>query len=238
MKTMKRILVLLLVVAGLLLLTSCSLFHQHEWQYRVVKDATCSEKGLLEILCTGCGEKQYADLEPDAHSYVGNVCIKCGTHATAKQMTRVTLTLGTDTSGKWSFQSIYDLARTFGYSWSYSSFMSSLTGNSLKQAYLDSLGFFHVTVSSPNADGSLLETPLALPIQRVEVTNPLPSLGRLLRADVEEGGELVFTYADASRCSAGSFTAPMSITGFAISTEGELVIFYGNGMIAFAGTIG
>ena len=77
----------------------------------------------------------------------------------------------------------------------------------------------------------------SLPIEKVAVTNPLPSLGRLLRADVTDG-ELIFTYADASQCSAGKFTGLRSITGFGISTAGDLVIFYSSGMVAFAGTIG
>lgn len=231
---------LLLLVAAVLLLalTACDMFHDHVWEYRIAKDATCTEKGLLELLCTDCGEKDYVDLQPIAHNYRDGFCVDCGASVSAdKRIEKITMPADADVEGRWSLNAIYDLACTFDYKGSYQSFASDLSGSSLKQASLDNLGLFHVTVTAPTARGGTLETPVVLPVDKVSVNNPHPSLGRLLRADIM-GNELIFTYADASQCSAGNFTGDMHITGFGINTAGELVIFYQNNMIAFVGTLG
>lgn len=233
----KKTSVLFLLLAVLILsLASCGLFHDHVWQYRIAKEATCTKKGLLELFCTDCGEKDYVDLETLEHEYQDGACVACGAAEVSKQITRSTLSPEADVEGKWSMEAIYDLACTLQFNGTYTRFLSSLSGALLKQAYLDAVGLFHVTVTVPTPRGGTLETPLALPIKKVSVDNPHPSIGRLLRADVV-GDELLFTYSDGTQCSAGRFSGDTCITGFGISEAGELVIFYQNNMVGFSGTL-
>ena len=151
----RAISIALLLALAIFSLTSCNLLHTHVWQYRLVKGSTCTEKGLLELFCIECGEKDYADLETASHNYQNGVCTDCGAAATeAKAITRSTIPAGADTEGKWTFESIYELASTFYDQGSYESFMGSLSGVTLKQAHLDSVGLFQVTVVAPTTERS------------------------------------------------------------------------------------
>ncbi len=52
--------------------------HTHTYKYYTVKEATCAEKGVLEVLCEACGEKHYEDIERKAHILVDGKCTVCG----------------------------------------------------------------------------------------------------------------------------------------------------------------
>ncbi|MBR7095667.1 MAG: hypothetical protein IKC73_05570 [Clostridia bacterium] len=234
---------LLLVFGGL---TSCTLVsqltHEHEWQYRVAKAPTCTETGLMESLCVGCGEKTYNDIEKSAHAYVNGVCRDCGAQGSHQDtLERIPVPGGTDISRAWSLYQIYETVKELDskYKKSYAAFSASFSGVYLKDASLDSVGLFHTTISVPFSNGKRLETPLALNIGAITVANPKPSVGKLLRADIVEN-ELIFTYTDGSTRSAGSFTGTglaEKIVGFGIGTNADLLVFYSDESIAFAGTI-
>ena len=56
---MKKILVSLVLIAMLIcvvFLASCDIFHYHDGELLVIKEATCTEKGLAHMYCTDCGE--------------------------------------------------------------------------------------------------------------------------------------------------------------------------------------
>ena len=74
---MKKVLVLLALVAALVLcLVSCSHIHNFgEWS--VTKNATCTEDGVKTRYCD-CGEKQSDVMPATGHSYIDSVCINCG----------------------------------------------------------------------------------------------------------------------------------------------------------------
>ena len=232
----KMLLLFVLTVMLILSLTSCDLFHDHVWQYRMVKEVTCTSKGIIELICTDCGEKDYVELEMIEHDYRDGVCFNCGAIEAPKQIQLSPLPAEADVNGKWSMEAIYDLACTFQYNGTYTDFLYSLSGTLLKQANLDKVGMFHVTVSISMPQGGTLETPLILPIEKISVDNPYSSVGRILNANVI-GDELFFTYNDGTQCSGGKFTGDASITGFGISESREVVIFYQNNMIGFAGTL-
>ena len=52
--------------------------HVHQWsKFYIAKDATCTEDGILEAICS-CGEKSYQTLLSVGHKYKNNVCSVCG----------------------------------------------------------------------------------------------------------------------------------------------------------------
>ncbi|MBQ2718577.1 MAG: hypothetical protein IJF73_00750 [Clostridia bacterium] len=246
MKKIRMTAALMLPVMLLLLLTSCGMItrltHEHEWQYRVAKAPTCTEGGLMEALCVGCGEKTYNDIERTEHSYVNGICRDCGAQGSiGNVLERVVIPAGVSTANAWSLYKVYETARTIdtGIKASYTTFVSSFSGVYFKDAYLDSLGLFHTTISAPYSGGRRMETPLALSIGEIAIQNPKASVGRLIRMDIVDN-ELIATYAGGTTRSAGSFTSSglvERITGFGLSEGGELLIFYSDDKVAFAGTI-
>ncbi len=52
--------------------------HTHDNKFYTAKQATCTEKGLIEILCSTCGEKSYQDTQPTGHSMTAGICVVCG----------------------------------------------------------------------------------------------------------------------------------------------------------------
>ena len=246
MKKLKIAVLLVCLSLALGLLASCGLVsrltHDHEWQYRVAKAPTCTEMGLMEALCLECGEKTYNDIEKTEHAYVNGICRDCGAQGSnQKTLERIAVPSGTDTEKAWSLYKIYETVKTIdgNYRGSYTAFSSSFSGVYLKEAYLDSVGLFHSTISVPFSGGKRLQTPLALSIERISVPNPKASLGTLLRADVVQN-ELIFTYTDGTMRSAGSFSGiglAEKIVGFGISENADLLVFYSDDTVAFAGTI-
>lgn len=73
---MKKVLVLLALVAALVLcLVSCSHIHNFgEWS--VTKNATCAEEGVKTRYCD-CGEKQSDVVPAIKHNYIDGVCLNC-----------------------------------------------------------------------------------------------------------------------------------------------------------------
>lgn len=239
MKIQRLVAFCLLAVLLLPALAACDLFHTHTYQYTVEKDATCTEKGKLRLLCTDCGALEYADLEMSAHDYVGGICRNCSALGEEeRRLTKIQLPANSNTEAAWSLAEVHALTADFGYKGSYEKFASSLSGSALFDGYIDSLGLFHVTVSC-TLDGEAVVVPLALSVERFNVTNPSPSMGKILRVDIVEN-EMLITYGSGDRCSAGKFVGGTlgNITGFGLSAQSELVILYSNGMVAFAGTIG
>ena len=242
---MKKILV---VVALILLLTvvlaSCGMVshwtHEHTWQYHLMKQPTCIEVGLMEALCLECGEKEYMEINTAAHTYIGGFCSDCGAKASSKNaLERISLPAGADSSNVWSMYKLFETACEFKFKGSYEKFVMSLSGVHLKEAYLDAVGLFHVTVSTPLADGGRFTAPVALTVGRIDVENPKASVGTLLRADIVEG-ELQLTYTDGTSRSAGCFHAvglAEKIVGFGISKNSELLVYYSDSTVAFAGSI-
>ncbi len=52
--------------------------HTHDNKFYTVKQATCTEKGLMEVLCSTCGEKTYEEIQPVGHKMLNGVCTVCG----------------------------------------------------------------------------------------------------------------------------------------------------------------
>ena len=74
---MKKVSVLLTVVAFLLCMTACN-SHEHRFgEWFTTKNATCTEDGVKTRYCS-CGEKQTDVIPAKEHKYIDYECIGCG----------------------------------------------------------------------------------------------------------------------------------------------------------------
>lgn len=77
---MKKIVVIILSIVSvfMIFLSACdNKGHAHEYTWFMAKQATCTEAGQLEGICS-CGEKSYQSLSATGHNYVSGVCNVCG----------------------------------------------------------------------------------------------------------------------------------------------------------------
>ena len=119
---------------------------------------------------------------------------------------------------------------------SYTSFMYSLSGASLKNASMNAVGMLRLTVTYPMNNGSIIETPVILTVEKVSPSSSNASIGVLMRADIDNN-ELLLTYTTGTQVSAGKVTGSSgtTISGFGINAKNELIIYYSNNTIAYAG---
>lgn len=68
---------LTLVLSCLFLASACgkddSEQHQHEFKWTIVTEATCTEKGSMEGICSTCGKKEYDDIAVKNHEYAWGI---------------------------------------------------------------------------------------------------------------------------------------------------------------------
>ena len=241
MKGLKRILSSLLLISTVFTVASCSVFkkHTHEWQNYVVKNPTCTENGLLEKLCSDCGEKEYEDIMAKGHNIINGVCTVCGQEGTSDyEITPIAMPEGANNSAAWSMEKIHQTAQDMGYKKDYGTFLSQLSYGHLQSVYIDALGLFHTTAIVDSNNGNNLEFPLILTIGKVSPVNPKETkLGNIYTVKVQDS-QLVFTYSDGIMIPAGKLQGSgVTITSFGINTENELVVYYSDNTIAFAGKI-
>ena len=237
MKALRVTIVSLLIITTMLTATSCNIFHNHTWTAHLIKTPTCTEVGILKNLCTECGEATYSEISMTAHNYVNGICSQCGTQGAAiTSLPTMTLPDNADNDGMWSFEMIYETASSTLFSGTYSDFMNSLSGLSLKNARVDSLSVLRVTALATLNDGTVCELPLILPTETVSPQSPSASVGVILRADIKDG-ELLLTYTTGTQISAGLLNPKVGtkIIGFGINKDKELIIYHSNGMISFGG---
>lgn len=222
----------------LLCFCSCSLFHKCSFQSYLVKEPTCTEKGILKELCLECGDISYSEINMLEHNYVNGVCVYCGALGTdKKELVRIAIPDNSNNQGKWSIEKIYTIACHIGYNGTFSSFMSSFNNVSVKNASLDGLGMIHLTLTYVYQNEPF-DIPLLYTIDRVSPDNPGTSVGVLLRADIIES-KLYFTYTTGTQTYAGNFndSEENAISGFGINANNELIVYYENNTMAFAGKV-
>lgn len=234
---MKKVILFLLIVALVFSFASCNVFHNHEWQNYLIIIPTCTTQGVLRQLCIDCGEVELIEISPLQHNFVDGVCSECNTTATAPtKLARVPVPSGSDNAGQWTLYEIYTIACGLKYSGTYSDFTSSVSGIAFKKASVSNSNTLKMTAIC-QAGNTVLETPLVYTVKRVTPVYPHTSIGVLLRADIVNS-ELFLTYTNGLEISAGKFNNKndASITGFGINKDNELVIYYSDNTLAFAGT--
>ena len=80
---MKKKIILLLMLVAFLSLSSCGKSHEHSWDTgKIIKEATCIEKGIKEYSCNGCDEKKQEEIAKKEHVFSTTIikatCIEDG----------------------------------------------------------------------------------------------------------------------------------------------------------------
>ncbi len=247
MKLIKKLAYSLLIVSSVMTVSACSLFgnkdnHTHTWKNYIVKSPTCTAAGLLEKLCEECGEKEYEEIVKTDHNFQDGVCSVCGTSGqSGTSINPIPMPTGANNTAAWSMEKIHETALSLGFKGDYNQFIHQIaTGTGVIQdVYVDNLGMFHLNVSVTNTDGKNFEFPLAFIIGRVSPTNSQVSdLENVYKAKIKNN-EMMITYSDGLQVSAGRVqdTYGAYITGFGLNTNNELVIYYSDNTIAFAGKL-
>ena len=130
---MKHTVSLILILCMLLALSSCSLFHKHEYgEWTTFRNATCTTEGTKQRTCS-CGEKERLPIEPLGHSWQEATC------TSPKKCARCGKTEGISLGHNWqaatcaSPKKCTRCGRTEG---------SKLTTHSLQQGYCSICGNF------------------------------------------------------------------------------------------------
>ncbi len=218
--------------------------HEHAWQYYVVRVPFCEKTGVLEKICTACGQKVYEEIEANGHMYADGKCTVCGvTGSSGNELVRIPVPEGADNSGAWSMHKIYETGVSVGYQHNYQTFIGHLSNGWMQDIYLDQVGLLHTTTIYDSTYGkgeSWAEIPLAVAWGRVSPENPTTTqLSQVYQVEFKDD-EMLITYSDGLQISAGkSITNNMEeyIIGFGINKNNEFVIYYGDGTIAFAGKL-
>ena len=224
-----------------LIAPSCAFLnqHTHSWTNYIVKNPTCTEKGLIEKLCEECGEKQYEDLMPNGHDFQNGYCNNCGQVGYSEsQVEPIPMPENSNNTAAWTLEKVYQFAKNVGVSDSYSTFISTLSYGSLDNIYIDNLGLLHLSVNYTSLSNSNVTLPLTSVIGKVSPTNAKETkFGYISKVQVLND-QLTITYTDGLQTTAGKLTNDtVTITKFGINPENELVLYYSNNTIAFAGKI-
>ena len=239
---MKKHIALFLALALLLpALASCDMFdsHEHEYKSYLIKAPTCTQKGSIERLCQGCGEKHYEDLEMKGHTFSDGVCLVCGVAGSDEDaIVPVQMPAGANNQASWSMSKLHETASEFGFNGSYASFVSSLDEASISEPYIDALGLVHLSVTAQTTDIGSLDVPLALVVGKVSPTSgsELP----VIQGIEIVNSSLLILYANGTQAAGGRFTSSSGkpyLTGFGINSVNELVAYYSDGRIAFLGKV-
>ena len=244
MKKLKSIFALFLFCSLLTTAASCSFLkqkHTHEWSNFIVLTPTCAQKGLLERLCESCGEKTYEDINPSGHNYQNGACTVCGqTGYSESEVEPIPMPNNANNTAAFSLQKIYEVKQSILYeeNFSFNDFISSLSSGSLSNIYVDNLGLFHATSVFTNLDNVDLELPVVWSVGRVSPTNPKASKFGNISIVKMANNRLTIIYSDGTQSVLGQLTGNgITITHFGLNPDNELVVYYSDNTIAFAGKV-
>lgn len=150
---------LCLCITGSLAFGGCNDKCDHQWENYIAIQPTCSETGLLEKLCTICGEKEYEDLAKTEHSFnEDNVCEICGEENDAE------ITLPENTSYGWDMEAVYDTYLHYGGTETYSDFLTTLSQGYVDNIYVDFFSNLHFSLVWDNK-----EAPMFISLKKSEI---------------------------------------------------------------------
>ncbi|MBR7117678.1 MAG: hypothetical protein IKC87_08230 [Clostridia bacterium] len=236
----KTLLSFILLVSCVLSLSSCNIFHDHVWINYLEKTPTCSSIGVIKRICYECGEVEYDQIATLFHNYdVIGKCTECGAYASEKELKPIKYPIDLDYSGIKSLSDIHEFACTLGSQLSYSEFIKAISYDNfaLYDIHISSVNRLTSTVKLKGLENTTIEIPISVMIDEIKIVNPYNSIGDVLRFDIISG-ELLITYKTGEQISAGFINqTARSVTGFGISVQNEILIFYSDDTVAFAGKI-
>ncbi len=241
MKRFAKLSVTGLLCAISLISSSCAFLnqHTHSWANYIVKNPTCTEKGLIEKLCEECGKKQYEDLMPNGHNFQNGYCSICGQIGYSEnQIEPIPMPENSNNTAAWTLEKIYQFAQKVGVIENYSTFINALSYGFLDTIYIDNLGLLHLSANYTNPSNNEVTLPLASIIGKVSPTNAKGNKFDYINKVQILNEQLTITYTDGLQATVGKLTNDaVTITKFGINPNNELVVYYSNNTIAFAGKI-
>ena len=241
MKIIRIFSALITLILALGVFTSCDLAHQHNHKYYLIKSPSCSEEGVIKIICLECGDMELKEIAKEAHTFYSGRCSVCGIdEKTANTIVRVQKPIAVSHDNSWDIPEIYETACTLGCDVDYETFVYQL-GNTeihLKAPSLDMFGSFSVTATAISDNDTTIEVPIIIPLSKLNFKNDDTSVGYILRIDIDRGN-VVITYTDGTQLNAGTLrnTAYVHIEGFGITESNEFVFYYSDDTIAYIGTL-
>ena len=215
--------------------------HKHKWQYYLEESPTCAKVGSLMMICLKCGEMAHQEISKEPHRFYRYICMDCGASAHSEvSLNYIELPLGMSHDNAWTTSEIYQTACTLGCELEYDQFLKNLSRSdiAIRQPSFNIFGNFTVTTSIVNKNETVIDVPISLPLDKINLTNTEDSIGTILRVDITDGN-IVATYSDGMRLNIGTFNAShyTNVEGFGINEENELIIYYANDTIAFVGSL-
>ena len=220
---------------------------QHDWELYIAKNPTCVTNGILEMNCKLCGEKEFKELLSSGHTYKNNVCDICGEINDGSGLSKFPLPENVSTKGKWTFQDIlktvYELTPYDPDEYTYETLLSDISTGYAQDIYLDPLNLLHFNAIQKSEYFNTLpmEASLAIPVERVEIKNPEEKKSSNIYRVESNNNEMWITYNDGLQISAGKFLSKddqsVIIEALGINKNNELVVYYNNATVAFAGQV-
>lgn len=168
---------LCLCISGSVIFGGCKDECAHEWENFIAIQPTCSETGLLERLCTICGEKEYEELAKTEHSFnEDNVCDICGEKNDAE------VTLPENTSYGWDMEAVYDTYLHYGGSETYDDFLTNLSQGYVENIYVDFFSNLHFSLVWDEK-----EAPMFISLKKSDIPGlKSPTVKQIYRVYVKE----------------------------------------------------
>ena len=97
--------------------------HVHNYESYVYKEATCTQEGLMEVVCTECGDKNYVEIPK--HKFFGGVCSWCLT-------SNIVSSLNQGQNLGYTYEDIEEKIKGYGYN--IASLLETIKNKSIKIA--------------------------------------------------------------------------------------------------------
>ncbi len=221
---------------------------EHDFTNYVIVEPSCVKEGMIERVCTICGEKVYEPLQPLGHTWKDGVCVVCGEVQDpdgTEEPGEGEEPGGTDDPGEteeplpdrtlfMSFKDVYEKSQLLGFAYTAEEFYQFAENVVFTDLYLNGSNRLKVT-----ADGVVSD------VGEVCVDAPFSAeaeLGVLMRAEIKNG-QLFVSDRTGSTKSFGVFTVyaePQNqdtIDGFLLNFQSELLLLYSGGEIVKVGTV-
>lgn len=200
--------------------------HIHDYKYYVVKQASCTEKGLLELVCNTCGNKSYQDIESTGHTMVNGICSVCGENGNTESNAAV------DYSVFYNMEKLYELSKTFSFSYTKEEFLEFVDDSRFTNIYINGSGNLKATTD----DGLVVN--LGDVRQEFSVENSSTAIIHEIKI---VKGYLWIYYTNGTFEEIGRFSELINvengIIGFVINKENQLLVRFENDSILSVGTI-
>ncbi len=197
----------------------------HEYQYYTVQEATCTEKGTLEVRCSLCGELHYEDIQPAGHTMPGGICSVCGYDGSVE---------GGDPSlaAFYSLDDIYAEIKKAQPRLTQEEFILNARNARIEKIYVNGLGNVKACVNGVYVNLGKIRT---------AYKNPNPPTSVIRQVVLSSGALSVLCEDNIYQGGLGNVKglaeSQNPIVGFAINMQNELLLLYENNAVRVVGLL-